>query len=135
MRTVAAVALAQDTTAATTAAAGTTADTACLEKFSKGVVDCGTTFAKCSTDAGGDAAKTCACFKESTACVKKLTPCSTATVAPGTTVDAEAKKKAIDTCVMTSKCTAAECEAALSSSSSLVASFSVLAAVVASRLF
>jgi len=68
---------------------------------------CAGAHTKCNSDAAGDPAKTCACFRALVGCVKRLTPCTTA---PITVTDKEIEV-AIDTCVKVSRCTEAQCKA------------------------
>jgi hypothetical protein len=120
-----AVAIAAAQTNTTTAAAATAVP--CTAEQTKTNEACTATATKCIADAAADNAKKCACFK-----VKCGSTCG---VLPSPTLSAEDKKKAAEACVTFTGCTLAECEALAASSSSLVASFSVLAAVIASRLF
>jgi hypothetical protein len=99
----------------------------------KVLTDCSATLTKCVADAAADNAKKCTCNQTFFSCIKAVVACGP-TAAPAGTVTAEQKKKALEECAKATGCTEAQCEA-LSSSSSLVASFSVLAAVVAARLF
>jgi len=98
----------------------------CTAEQATALKKCADDQATCVTAAAADKAAKCKCFQ-----VKCGTSCGVLPPAPGTTVS----KAIIDGCVTTTGCTEAECTALFSSSSSLVASFSVLAAVVASRLF
>jgi hypothetical protein len=97
---------------------------------------CAAVLKTCIDGAGGDLAKQCQCFLDTGKCQNAALPAcqkvANGTPAPTT---AEQKKAATELCVKATGCTAAQCEAAAASSSSLVASVSVVLALVSARLF
>jgi hypothetical protein len=124
------------TSAATTstAASSTSAIRCTEEQFTKALqfqVKClkEKGFDKCISDANMDGSKTCDCYLSVVSCGKEFIPCNPVLLA-------DQFKAAVDKCVMTTKCSIAQCDRMIAASSTLVASIPVLvlSALAAARL-
>jgi hypothetical protein len=101
------------------------------EEGSKCLSDQG--FQKCVADAmtSMDKEAMCACWQKAQVCSKASNACN-----PTVMLDEAERKKAVEFCVSTTECTAAQCEEMLNSASGLAVSMSAVAlAVLASLRF